>query len=240
MARSARAAKTSATDYSPTRALRRRVRTITARLEKAYGPRPWQREDDPVAELVGTILSQNTSNVNSHAAFAELTRRLRTWDAVLAAPVEQVADAIRTGGLADQKARTIRAALKQIREDFGQISLDALEEWPPARSMEYLVAIPGVGPKTAACVLMFAFNQPVLPVDTHIHRLAIRLGLVGPGYTAIQTQGALQGACPAELVYAFHVLLIAHGRRVCRAQRPRCGECVLVDLCPSAFSFEQK
>lgn len=218
--------------------LRARIRTIVSRLTKAHGPRPWKKEDDPVEELVGTILSQNTNDVNSAAAYEELTRRFRTWEDVLAAPLKQVADAIRTGGLADQKARTIQRALGRIRQDFGRISLDALADWEPGRSMEYLTSIAGIGPKTAACVLMFALGLPVLPVDTHIHRQAIRLGLVSAKSTAVQTQEILQAACPPDLVFPFHVLLITHGRRVCRAQRPDCSGCVLSDLCPSAFAFE--
>ncbi len=216
----------------------RRIRTIVARLTKAHGPRPWKREDDPVEELVGTILSQNTNDTNSAAAYEELTRRFGTWEEVLAAPVGKVAEAIRSGGLAGQKARTIQRALARIRQDFGRITLEALADWEPARSMEYLTSIPGVGPKTAACVLMFAFSQPVFPVDTHIHRLAIRLGLVPPRATAVQAQQVLQAACPPDLVYSLHVLLITHGRRVCHAQRPNCGGCVLKDICPAAFTFE--
>jgi endonuclease-3 len=176
--------------------------------------------------------------VNSAAAYEHLTRRFRTWEDCLAAPVEQVAEAIRTGGLADQKARTIQRALARIKQDFGRINLDALASWDPSRSMEYLTSIPGIGPKTAACVLMFALGQPALPVDTHVHRQAIRLSLVPPKSTAIQTQVILQAACPPDLVHPFHVLLIAHGRRVCHAQCPDCAACVLSDLCPAAFTFE--
>ena len=209
-----------------------------ARLTKAHGPRPWKQEDDPVEELVGTILSQNTNDLNSAAAYEELTRRFHTWDEVLAGPVQDVADAIRSGGLANQKARTIQRALARLREDFSRISLDDLAGWDPSRSMAYLTSIPGIGPKTAACVLMFAFSLPVFPVDTHIHRLAIRLGLVPPSYSAVQTQQALQAACPPKLVYPFHVLLITHGRRVCHARRPECAACLLRDICPSAFTFE--
>ncbi len=157
---------------------------------------------------------------------------------MLAAPVANVADAIRSGGLTEQKARTIQRALARMRQDFGGITLEALARWEPVRSMEYLTSIPGIGPKTAACVLMFAFGQAVLPVDTHIHRLARRLGLVPAKATAVQAQQRLQAACPPDLVYPAHVLLIAHGRRVCHAQRPDCRGCVLKDICPAAFAFE--
>ncbi len=243
MRRSARPARTTtATRADVDRAgrtlLARRIRTIVARLTKAYGPRPWKKEDDPVEELVGTILSQNTNDKNSHAALEHLTRGFRTWEEVIIAPVEQVADAIRSGGLADQKARTIQRALARINQDFGRISLDDLAGWDPLRSMEYLTSIPGIGPKTAACVLMFAFSLPVFPVDTHIHRLAVRLGLVPAKFTAVQTQQVLQEACPPDLVYPLHVLLITYGRGVCRAQRPDCASCVLQDICPVAFTFE--
>lgn len=216
--------------------LSRRIRAIVFRLETAHGPRRWQKGDSPVEELVATILSQNTSDVNSGAAYEELTRRFHDWDEVADAPASQVADAIRSGGLADQKTATIRRALHQIRRDFGRITLDSLERWPARRSMDYLTGIRGIGPKTAACVLMFSLGQPVLPVDTHIHRQAFRLGLVPANASAVQTQQTLQAACPPKLVYAFHVLLITHGRKVCRAQRPNCAGCVLVDLCPSAFT----
>ncbi len=213
------------------------IRTIVGRLTKVYGPRPWKRADDPIDELVGTILSQNTSDVNSGAAYEELVRRFPAWEHVLTAPIDQVAAAIHSGGLATQKARTIQRALATIQQDFGRISLGDLGRWDPARSMAYLTNIPGVGPKTAACVLMFGFGLPVFPVDTHIHRLSRRLGLVPPKSTAARTQAALQKACPPKLMYPFHVLLITHGRRICHARRPDCGACVLKDICPSACRF---
>jgi len=214
--------------------LKKRIRTIVTRLERCHGPRRWRRREDAVATLVGTILSQNTSDTNSGAAFEELTRRFRSWEDLLNAPVPKIAEAIHSGGLAQQKARTIKGALQQIQRDFGRVTLRPLARWDDQRAMHYLTGIAGVGPKTAACVLLFAFGRSVFPVDTHIHRLGRRLGLVPENFSAVRTQQVLQEACPAELVYPFHVLMITHGRRVCRAQRPACGDCVLNDLCPSA------
>lgn len=212
--------------------LARRVVAVGKRLERAYGQRRWEPYDGPVEELVLTILSQNTSNVNSRVAYEALLRRFENWDKVADAAAEDITDAIRSGGLAEQKTATIQRALHQLRQDFGSINLDILAAWPIERSMDYLTTISGIGPKTAACVLMFSLGLPVLPVDTHIHRLAIRLGMVHPQATAIRTQEILQKACPSHLVYMFHMLLIAHGREVCKAQRPQCSICVLKDLCP--------
>lgn len=214
--------------------LKKRIRTIVTRLERCYGPRRWRRREDALATLVGTILSQNTSGTNSGAAFEQLRRRFRRWQDLLDAPVPKIAELIRSGGLAHQKARTIKTALQRIQRDFGCVTLRALAQWDDQRAMHYLTSIAGIGPKTAACVLLFAFGRSVFPVDTHIHRLARRLGLVPESFSAVRTQQVLQEACPAKLVYPFHVLTIAHGRRVCRAQRPACLDCVLNDLCPSA------
>jgi len=215
------------------RLLRRKILLIVRRLSRVYGPRYWSGGEDPVDELVGTILSQNTNDANSDVAFEQLTRRWRNWQQVADASVEDIADAIRSGGLARQKARAIKAALCRIKEDFGSITLRALEDWPAERAMDYLTSIPGVGPKTAACVLMFSFGKPVLPVDTHIHRVARRLSLVPANASRVKAQQILGAACPPEVVYPFHVLMIKHGRIVCKAQRPACPACVLNDMCPS-------
>ncbi|MBN1346526.1 MAG: endonuclease III [Phycisphaerae bacterium] len=218
--------------FEPTR---RRVRAITRRLEKAHGPRPWDPEGDPLGGLIATILSQHTSDTNSHAAYAELRRRFPTWESVLGATPRQIEQAIRQGGLAKQKSVRIKAILAEIRDEHGRLGLDFLAHWPIDRAVEYLCRFNGVGRKTAACVLMFELGRPVLPVDTHVHRLAKRLGLIAPDTSADQAHDALQAICPDELVWPFHVLLVTHGRRICKAREPECGACSLRDICPTGI-----
>jgi endonuclease-3 len=202
------------------------------RLAAVYGvPRPGP-PDDPLSELIATILSQHTSDANSSRAFAALRERFGSWEAVQRAPVEEIAAAIRCGGLAEVKARTIKAVLDTLAAERGTLSLDFLRELPTDAARRYLTVFPGVGEKTAACVLLFALGRPVVPVDTHVHRVARRLGLVDRRATAAQTEAALERLAPPERAYAAHVLLITHGRRVCRAPTPRCSACVLRDLCP--------
>lgn len=207
---------------------------VLRRLEGVYGRRPWRRWGPPLEGLIATVLSQHTSDVNSAAAYRQLRRTFRTWRACLAAPAEAVEAAIRCGGLARQKTLSIQAILRTLQADRGALSLDFLTRWPLERAREYLRALPGVGPKTAACVLMFNLGRPALPVDTHIHRVAGRLGLISEGTSAEKAHLLLESACPPRRVYAFHVLLIQHGRKVCRARNPRCEECPLSDLCPSS------
>lgn len=213
--------------------LSRRLRTIERRLAAAYGEPPSPRRLPPIDELVLTVLSQNTSDVNRDRAYADLRRALPTWTAVADAPAGRVARAIRRGGLSATKAPRIRAALRTLRERG--IGLDhprALARMPDEELWGLLVGLPGVGPKTAACVLLFSLGRPYLPVDTHVHRVATRLGLVAERATAVHAQEALQEAVPPDLVYDLHMGLIRHGRAVCVARRPLCSECVLADLCP--------
>jgi len=157
---------------------------------------------------------------------------LPRWDRVADAPLATIAAAIRPAGLHRQKTRSIRAILRRIRAERGRISLDFLRRWPTGRIREYLLSLPGVGPKTAACVLLFSLRRPVLPVDTHVHRVSRRLGLIGPRVSAEQAHDLLADIVPPAKVYAFHVLLIEHGRKVCHARRPECSACVLSDVCP--------
>ena len=186
-----------------------------------------------MTELVLTILSQNTSDTNSGRAFMRLVARYPTWEALAAASPEEIEREIQVGGLAPTKAPRIKAALEEVWRRRGSFDLSFLSELPLSEAKTWLRSLPGVGPKTAACVLMFALGLPALPVDTHVGRVAQRLGLVPAGTGAAAAHDLLEALLEPEDVYPFHVSLIKHGRRLCRAQRPLCGECPLLDSCPA-------
>lgn len=204
---------------------------IVRRLEERYGKANWSPRWNPEDELVACILSQHTSDINSFRAFDNLKRRYPTWDEVIAAPTEQLADTIRSGGLANSKAARIQEVLKIIREQEGSVDLSRLNRLSDEEARSYLMALPGVGPKTAAIVLCFALGRPVIPVDTHVFRVAWRLGLIRKQIGEARAHDALQEMVPQEIVYNFHVALIQHGRQVCKAPVPRCNDCPLTDLC---------
>ncbi len=209
-----------------------RVAEIERQLDDYFGVIQPEIRNDPISELVGTILSQNTSDLNSERAFVALRERFPTWGDVCAADDMDVVEAIRAGGLAQIKGPRIRQVLQRIAEDQGELSLEFLKQLPAAEARAYLLSLPGVGVKTAACVQAFACGQAALPVDTHVHRLAIRLGLIPPGTTADRAHDLLEAMVPLERHYSVHVHLIRLGREICKAQRPRCPECPLVDICP--------
>ena len=186
--------------------------------------------------LVGTILSQNTSDVNSGRAFDSLIATFGNWEAIASAPVEQIARAIRLGGLSRVKAVRIRQILEEIEKEQGRIGLDFLEAMNMSEARDYLMHLPGVGPKTASCVLLFALGKPCLPVDTHVFRVTKRLGLIDSGVSIEQAHSLLQEQIPPSKVYQFHLHLIRHGRRICHARRPRCDECILESVCPSSLA----
>jgi endonuclease III len=207
------------------------IREVQRRLRAEQGtfvPKPVLPVID---EIVATVLSQHTSDINSERAFAQLKSSFPTWDQVADAPAALVADAIRCGGIADQKARRIQQILAAIEEREGRISLDRLVDLDDVAVETYLESLPGVGPKTAACVLTFAMGRAAFPVDTHVHRQAVRLGWIPAKTTADKAHRLLTPLIPPDLRYDLHVALITHGRTVCRAQRPRCDACVLLDLC---------
>jgi endonuclease III len=178
-----------------------------------------------------TVLSQATSDVNSERAFAGLTGRFSSWQEVLDAPTGDVADAIRSGGIADVKARRIQKILAEIERREGTVSLARLKRMSDEDVVSYLCSLSGVGAKTAACVLLFSLGRAAFPVDTHVLRVAARLGLIDERATAQAAHRLLEPAVPAELRYEFHMQLIRHGRTICTARRPRCSECALFDLC---------
>ena len=212
--------------------VRRRLLAIARRLAKAYGDPPEPRHLPPLDELILTVLSQHTSDTNRDRAYADLRRRFPRWDDVAAAPLPAIARAIRRGGLGPTKAVRIRAMLRAMRDEGVALDEAAFTRMADAELWEKLLGLPGVGPKTAACVLLFSLDRPYFPVDTHVHRVARRLGLVPPRADAVATQAAFQESVPPREMYALHMNLIRHGRAVCVAIRPRCSECVLRDLCP--------
>ena len=213
---------------------RRRVRAVRDRLRAVYGiprARPHRR---PVAELILTVLSQSTSDRNRDVAYLRLRRRFPSWEDVRDAPVEAVEAAIRPGGISRVKSARIQAILRELPDP---IALSDLERLPVARARDRLCALPGVGRKTAACVLLFSFGMRDVPVDTHVSRVATRLGLLRPGAPFDELHDDLLVMTPRGQELELHVNLLRHGRRTCHAQRPACPECALRRMCPSARSL---
>jgi endonuclease-3 len=210
-----------------------KISEIIELLQKEYGSINWRSRTDPLSELIMTILSQNTSDHNSRRAFDSLLKMFSSWEAVAEGSVEDIAEAIKLGGLAQVKAPRIKKILQQIQAQRGSLDLRFLKKMPVAVAKEWLQSLPGVGPKTAACVLLFSLGKAVLPVDTHIHRVAKRVGLIDSRVSAEKAHEILGSMVPAEDVYQFHIHMIEHGRRVCKAQRPRCHECILLKVCPT-------
>lgn len=205
-----------------------RAAEIVRRLRVAYGiDEPEPHASDLVGELVGTLLSQNTSDVNSGRAFDALRARYASWEAVRAAPEHELADTIRSGGLANVKARRIKELLDSL--DGQDVASLAAGEVAAARKR--LRELPGVGPKTASCLLLFSLGRPAIPVDTHVHRVTGRIGLIGPKVSAEAAHDVLEAIVRPEDAYAFHVGVVTHGRRVCKAGSPLCGVCPLTNLC---------
>ena len=210
------------------RPTKRRVRAIRDRLRELYG-RPEQRpHGEPVAELVRTILSQNTNDTNRDVAYARLRERFPAWEEVRDAPLDEVEEAIRPGGLAPQKAPRIQAALAELDD---RLDLSWLKDAPREQALDFLTSLPGVGRKTAACVLIFSFGRPEIPVDTHVYRVGGRLGLLPPKASFERAHDEMRAITDPADAYEVHINLIEHGRAVCRP-RPRCEDCALRRMCP--------
>ncbi len=208
-----------------------RLHTVFTLLAGHYGQPVWRRRGDPVDQLVGTILSQNTSDVNTEQAFRSLRAAFPTWQDVIDAPTSAVVAAIRSGGLANQKAPRIQQALRQIQQQSGSFDLSHLVTMPVDEARAWLMRLPGVGAKTASIVLLFSMQRPAFAVDTHVHRLSRRLGLAPANATPERVMRIIEETAPAEWLYPLHINLIRHGRAVCKARRPRCPTCFLQDHC---------
>jgi endonuclease-3 len=184
-------------------------------------------------ELVLTVLSQNTSDLNCGRAYRAMRDRYPSWRQVLEADPGELVEVLRPGGLANQKAPRIQAILAELAASPHGLDLEWLAGLETDRAMAFLTALPGVGAKTASCVLLFSLGMPVMPVDTHIHRIALRLRLIGPRVSADAAHPLLTAMAPPARMLEAHLLLIEHGRRTCKARRPLCEQCVLLDLCPT-------
>lgn len=204
---------------------------VHQRLAEAYGEPKWRPHLDPVSELVSTMLSQNTNDTNRDVAYDRLRARFPTWEEVRDAEVAAVIEAIRPAGLANQKGPRLQEALRFITEERGELTLDFLADWPVDEAKGWLSSIKGVGPKTAAIVLLFSLGRPAFPVDTHVHRVTRRLGLIGADVSREKAHDELERLVPADQYYPFHLDLIRHGRQVCSSRKPDCPSCVLSDMC---------
>lgn len=208
-------------------ALKQKYTYVHEQLMAHYGRPEWRQHLPPVDELVSTILSQSTSDGNRDKGFYALKARYPDWQSVMEAPEEEVIAVIRPAGLANQKGPRIQAALRHVYRERGGLSLDFLAELPLDEAKAWLTRIDGVGPKTAAIILLFAFNRPAFPVDTHVHRVTGRLGLIGPKVSAEKAHHLLDKLGDPETFYPFHLNIIRHGREVCQARNPKCDACVL-------------
>lgn len=210
---------------------RRKAAAIGKVLIRSYGRPEAEEQLDPVDTLVQTILSQNTTDVNSHRSFQALRRAYPSWQGLLREDPKAIAAVVRSGGLADLKAERIQAALRYIVDTRGSLDLGFLRQMSVPEADEWLSRIRGVGPKTRAIVLLFSLGMPAFPVDTHVHRVSRRLGLIGGKVSRERAQGELAQLVPEREFYAFHINLINHGRQVCRARNPLCGKCALSRMC---------
>ncbi|HEX8178559.1 MAG TPA: hypothetical protein VF525_03355 [Pyrinomonadaceae bacterium] len=207
------------------------LRYIIQNLERAYGVPENKRASDPLDMLIQIILSQATSDVNSHRTFAALKRRFPTWDAALRAREATIAATIKAGGLANQKAKVIKSLLRQIKDQHGTLDLAFLHELTPAEAVAYLSQFRGAGPKTVACTLLFACRKDVFPLDTHIFRILRRVGLIPQKCSDRRAHELMDARVPPGKFYSLHVNLVRHGRKICRPRDPLCTRCPIVEYC---------
>ncbi len=212
---------------------------VAKALRELYGYPAWRQALPPLDELVDCILSQSTTDTNRDKAFDALKARYATWEAVRDAPTADVIETIRPAGLANQKGPRIQEVLRFITADRGELNIDFLADVPLDEAKAWLTSMNGVGPKTAAIVLCFAFNRPAFPVDTHVHRVGQRIGFLPTGISADKAHPVMESIVPPEDYYAFHLNLIRHGREVCHARGPRCELCPLTPHCDYYQQFRE-
>ena len=213
-------------------ALSAKALEVTRRLTELYGVAEWSKKD-PLSMLVDIILSHRTRDEQTAAAYDNLLKRFGSWEAMRDAPTEEVQEAIANVNWPEVKAPRLQALMRRITEERGELNLDFLRDIPVEEGAAWLDRLEGVGPKTTAAVLLFSSRKPILPVDTHVHRVSIRLGLIGKKVTADHAHALLLALLPndAQTIYNFHKALLRHGQRVCVYDRPRCEKCILTDLC---------
>jgi endonuclease-3 len=209
---------------------------IVQNLENTFGEPHLSRKSDALAMLISIILSQATTDTNSRRTFQNLENRFKTWENVLAADESEIAEAIRTGGLANQKAKVIKDLLRQIKDGRGKLSLKFLEKMPDEAARDYLLEFRGIGPKTVACTLLFASHKEVFPLDTHIFRIFRRMGILPEKVSDAKAHKLLDELAPKGKFYSLHVNLIRLGRKICRPKEPLCEKCPLVEYCDYGLS----
>ena len=207
---------------------------VQKRLDAIYGPIHWRPRMIALDELIFTVLTQHTSDLNAERSYDALRKAMPTWASVIEAETQKIADAIHHGGLANQKSVRIQKILIEILHRLGHFELEFLSDLPLEEARSWLTSLPGVGPKTAAVVMAFSLNMPAFPVDTHILRVSKRLGLIGRKVSADQAHPIMENMIPSNNRYDMHVLLITHGRQICKARVPQCGRCPLDQECPAS------
>ena len=207
---------------------------VQKRLDAIYGPIHWRPRMIALDELIFTVLTQHTSDLNAERSYDALRKAMPTWASVIEAETQKIADAIHHGGLANQKSERIQKILIEILHRLGHFELEFLSDLPLEEARSWLTSLPGVGPKTAAVVMAFSLKMPAFPVDTHILRVSKRLGLIGRKVSADQAHPIMENMIPSNNRYDMHVLLITHGRQICKARVPQCGRCPLDQECPAS------
>ena len=210
---------------------RAKYQPVAEALSDLYGLPMWRENTPPMDELISCILSQNTNDTNRDRGFDALKERYPAWQDVVDAPTDELIDTIRVAGLSNQKAPRIQEVLRRIYAEHGDYSIDWLDEMPLEEARSWLTSLNGIGPKTAAIVLCFAFNRPAFPVDTHVHRVSKRIGFLPEKISAEKAHPVMEALVPPEDYYAFHINLIQHGRNTCNARSPKCERCPLTEQC---------